>query len=124
MRDFLTITKALSDETRVRALVALGRGELCVCQLVELLELAPSTVSRHLELLHQAGLIERRKQGRWHYYRLAGRGAPPVVREAIRWALRNLEQEQAAVADADRLCCIRGQALEELTACYRTPTPS
>ena len=45
MRNFIAITKALSDETRVRALMSLKGGELCLCQLVELFGLAPSTGS-------------------------------------------------------------------------------
>jgi ArsR family transcriptional regulator, arsenate/arsenite/antimonite-responsive transcriptional repressor len=67
---FTAITKALSDNHRVRALVALRNGELCVCQLIEMLALAPSTVSKHMSILKQAGLVESRKEGRWIYYRL------------------------------------------------------
>ncbi|MEX2672629.1 MAG: metalloregulator ArsR/SmtB family transcription factor [Phycisphaeraceae bacterium] len=122
MRDLLTISKALNDETRIRLLSALRDGELCVCQVVELLELAPSTVSRHLDLLHQARLVERRKDGRWHYYRLAaGRDVPAVVRQALRWVLSNVDEEKVIVTDAKRLCCIREKTPEELTSCYRTP---
>ena len=67
MRELLAITKALADESRVRALVALTRGELCVCQIAELLQLAPSTVSKHLSILRQGGLVEFEKRGRWIY---------------------------------------------------------
>ncbi len=68
---FITaITKALSDSHRVRAFVALRNGELCVCQIIELLKLAPSTVSKHMSVLKQAGLVDSRKEGRWIYYRL------------------------------------------------------
>ena len=48
MREFMNITKALADENRVRALLALRKGELCVCQITELFGLAASTVSKHL----------------------------------------------------------------------------
>ena len=72
MRDFMAISKALADEQRVRVLLALQRGELCVCQVVELLGLATSTVSKHMSILKQARLVESRKEGRWMYYRLAG----------------------------------------------------
>lgn len=119
MEPFLTLTKALSDEPRVRALVALRGGELCLCQLVELLGLAPSTVSRHMALLRQAGLVEQRKEGRWHYYRLPKRPTP-MVREALRWAMKWLKDEPTVVADGDRLCCVREADLEELAACYRS----
>lgn len=71
MKSFIAITKALSDSHRVRALVALRNGELCVCQIIELLELAPSTVSKHMSVLKQAGIVDSRKEGRWIYYRLS-----------------------------------------------------
>ena len=70
MREFMAITKALSDPNRVRILLALRRGELCVCQITELFGFAPSTVSKHLSILHHAGLILSRKTERWVYYRL------------------------------------------------------
>jgi DNA-binding transcriptional ArsR family regulator len=64
VRDFLSITKALSDEARVRALLAVKDGELCLCQIIHLLRLAPSTVSKHMSILVQAGLLECRKERR------------------------------------------------------------
>lgn len=120
MRDYLAITKALSDQSRVRALISLADGELCVCQVIELLGLSPATVSKHMTILLQAGLIERRKDGRWHYYRLAGRGAPPVVREVLRWTLKSLENEKTITKDAKALCCVREKDIKELAACYST----
>ncbi len=119
MREFLTITKALSDETRVRALLALRDGELCLCQVVELLGLAPSTVSKHLDLLLTAGLVERRKEGRWHYFRLAGKDTPPVAKRALRWVLESLDGEPRVVSDDQSLAQIRKQDPKELCACYR-----
>jgi len=92
MRDFLSITKALGDESRVRILMALKNGELCVCQIIELLNLAPSTVSKHMSILKQARLIEGDKNGKWVYYRLA-EDAPQVATEAIDWAKKHLVSE-------------------------------
>lgn len=91
MREFMNITRALADENRVRALLALRKGELCVCQITELFGLAPSTVSKHLSILYQAGLVEMRKEGRWIYYRLPGKDAPVPVREAIAWVMHSLD---------------------------------
>ena len=62
--------KALSDETRLRLIALLSRGELCVCDLMAILDLPQSTVSRHLATLRHAGLVEDRRQGVWMYYRL------------------------------------------------------
>ncbi|MBI5385525.1 MAG: winged helix-turn-helix transcriptional regulator [Verrucomicrobia bacterium] len=103
MREFMNVTKALADETRVRVLLALRRGELCVCQLTELFGLAPSTVSKHLSILFQAGLVLSRKDGRWIYYKLPGKDVPVVVREALDWVCQSLADQERATADAKRL---------------------
>ncbi len=119
MRAFLGITKALSDEARVRALLALRAGDLCLCHLVGLLQLAPSTVSKHLDILCRAGLVDRRKEGRWCYFRLAERSAPPVIRQALRWVVGALAEDATADMDARRLAGLRRKDLQELAACYK-----
>lgn len=119
MKTFLAITRALSDETRLRALLALRDGELCLCQIISLLGMAPSTVSKHMNLLYQAGLVERRRQGKWHYFRLAGRQAPATAQKAVRWALEALADDPRVRADARQLDRIRRRDLEEVSACYR-----
>jgi len=103
MRDFLAITKALSDPNRVRILLALRKGELCVCQITELFGFAPSTVSKHLSILQHAGLIFSRKSERWVYYRLPGKSAPAAVREALDWVRRSVANTDEVVADAKKL---------------------
>ena len=119
MREFLDITKALGDETRVRTLLALRGGELCLCHLISLFESAPSTISKHLDLLVRAGLVERRKDGRWAYFRLAGRSAPPLVRQALRWILDNLAEDETTQRDVVRLAKLRECEPTDLTACYK-----
>jgi DNA-binding transcriptional ArsR family regulator len=118
MTEFIAVTRALADENRARAVMALTDGELCLCQLIELLGISPSTTSKHMSILYQAGLVRRRKEGRWHYYKLAGRDASPVVREAIRWTLKSLDGEKTIVTDAKTLCCVRKKDRAELAACY------
>jgi len=103
MLDFMNITKALADETRVRILAALRDGELCVCQITELFGMAPSTVSKHLSILHQAGLLASRKTERWVYYRLAGRAASPVAKSAIHWAIKSIKNEERIHDDTRQL---------------------
>lgn len=115
MRPVLNIAKALSDAHRVRALLALRGGELCVCQIVELLGLANSTVSKHLSVLREAGLVEARKMGRWMFYRLPGEAeAAPPVRAALRWLQDCLAGDCSALADAARLDEIVRMDPEEL----------
>lgn len=71
MFEFMNLIKALSDESRLRILMALRDRELCVCQMTAFLDLAPSTTSKHLSILRQARLIESEKHGKWVYYHLA-----------------------------------------------------
>ena len=71
MTNFIKITKALSDPTRVRILGLLLMGELCVCNIVEIMGLAQPTVSRHLKQCTDAGLTIGRKAGGWTHYRIA-----------------------------------------------------
>jgi len=103
MYEFLNITKALAEENRVRILLALEVEELCVCQIIELLELAPSTVSKHMSVLRQARLIDGRKDGRWMYFRLADENAPTEVKEAIAWVKKSLTENERICEDARRL---------------------
>jgi DNA-binding transcriptional ArsR family regulator len=103
MREFMAITKALSDPNRVRILLALRRGELCVCQITELFGFSPSTISKHLSILHRAGLIMSRKAERWVYYRLPDKAAPVAVREALAWVYKSLAKTDEAAADAKKL---------------------
>ncbi len=103
MREFIGITKALADETRVRILRMLARRELCVCQVVEVLQLAPSTVSKHLAILSVARLVESRKEGRWVHYRLPGNDALPVVRATLAWLFSSLGEDPVLLADHRKL---------------------
>ena len=119
MREFLAITKSLSDENRVRALMALTGGELCVCQIIELLGLAPSTVSKHMAILHQAGLVETRKDGRWIYYRLAEEPHLPCARQALVMTLECLDRDERVRNDARTLKGVRKMTREELCRHYK-----
>jgi len=103
MREFLSITKALSDENRVRILAFLGGCELCACHIVEVLGLASSTVSKHLFILQNANLVEMRKQGRWRFFRLPGRGASPIVKKALKWLRDSIEDGGIIEEDRGRL---------------------
>ncbi|QJB55158.1 metalloregulator ArsR/SmtB family transcription factor [Pseudodesulfovibrio sp. zrk46] len=63
--------KALSDPTRLRVLRLLDHGELCVCDLMEGLDLPQSKVSRHMSFLKNAGWVQSQRKGKWVYYSLA-----------------------------------------------------
>ena len=93
----------MSDENRLRMLMALRDGELCVCQLTELMGLAMSTVSKHLSILYQAGLVAARKDARWMYYSLPRKGVSAVAGEAVVWVRRSLANSERIADDARRL---------------------
>ncbi len=77
--------KALADPIRLRLLsfiAAQPDGEACVCNVMAPVQLSQPTVSHHLKILHQAGVLQREKRGAWVYYRVV-----PDRLEAIRDAL-------------------------------------
>jgi ArsR family transcriptional regulator len=78
--ELVTIAKALADPTRIRIVAALRNGELCVCELVDALEISQSSLSSHLQICRQAGVLATRKDSRWIYYSLSTRYAPLVER--------------------------------------------
>jgi ArsR family transcriptional regulator len=103
MRELLAITKALGDANRLRVVGALQGRELCLCQIVEMLGLATSTVSRHMSILQHARLVDSRKHGRWTYFRLAEGDAPPAARDAAALVGRALVGDARAQEDCQRV---------------------
>jgi len=79
LETFETVAKAVADPSRVRILKLLEGGELCVCQITAVLDLAPATISKHLAALKTAGLLQQRRDGKWVYYRLAERELNPYA---------------------------------------------
>ena len=75
---FLTATRAFADATRVRILAGLRDGELCVCDLVEVLGVRQSTLSTHLQVLRAAGLVRSRRDGKWSHYAIDPQARPTV----------------------------------------------
>jgi DNA-binding transcriptional ArsR family regulator len=105
------VFKALAHPTRVRVLGMLAGGELCVCQMIAVLQLAPSTISAHLAELKQAGLVEERKAGRWVYYRLPDGAAERAFVERV---VSELGDDPRLRADAKLLASLRKVDLVKL----------
>ena len=114
MRDFMDVAKALADENRVRTLMILKDRELCVCQIIEVLGLAPSTVSKHMSILRQARLVEARKEGRWIHYRRADAASGPYQTGTLAWLDGCIETNEAVKADQKNLKTILKVDPEEL----------
>jgi ArsR family transcriptional regulator len=77
------IAKALGDPVRIELIDVLRKhaGKVCVCELVPLFDLSQPTVSHHLKVLRDAGLVESERQGLWAYYYVL----PDAIDELTRW---------------------------------------
>jgi ArsR family transcriptional regulator len=118
MREFMSITKALADINRVRTLMFLRHGEMCLCQIIDILGLAPSTVSKHMAILYQANLVDARKDGRWMYYRLP-ENPSTTIRNTLQWLTSTLTREEKIVADDKKRKAIRKVPKEDLCCHYK-----
>jgi ArsR family transcriptional regulator, arsenate/arsenite/antimonite-responsive transcriptional repressor len=96
--------EALADPVRLRLMRLLLRGEACVCELVDALQLPQYAVSRHLRLLRAAGLVEARREGRWMHYRLAAMvDREPLYRDLLKALDAHLAAHTLSRADESRL---------------------
>lgn len=102
MQRVLQLAKALSDETRLRVVRALLGAELCVCELCDTLDVSQSTLSTHLQIIRDAGLVTVRRKGKWNYYALT-----PVVARLLERFFAEADPAFAAdktlVADSAKL---------------------
>ena len=79
MKEFIKVMKALRDPNRVKIIKMLQHGELCVCEIQETLEVSQPTVSKHVKILDEAGLLNSRKEGLWVHYSLNDGGRSPYA---------------------------------------------
>jgi len=77
------IIKALADPTRLKIIYILEHGELCVCEIMAALEKPQPTVSHHLNILKNAGLLKWRKEGVWIHYKLSNSQLPANLKELL-----------------------------------------
>jgi ArsR family transcriptional regulator, arsenate/arsenite/antimonite-responsive transcriptional repressor len=103
--------RALGHPARMRIVAMLQSGELCVCQITEVLKLAPSTVSAHLKELRRAGLILERKEGKWVHFSIAH---DPAARAWIRTSLTAAGEDPQLGADRDLVAELRRLPVEDL----------
>lgn len=93
MESILTQLKAIADGNRLRILMALqAAGELCPCQITELLQVSGATISRHLAALQRCGIVESRKVGKWVYFRLVENRQHQTLLDWVSERLRETEQ--------------------------------
>ncbi len=108
---FTRVMKALSDPSRVKIVKLLQHRTMCVCELQGILGLAQPTVSKHLRLLEDTGLLSSSKDGLWVNYRLADGAASPYV-AALLGNLRHwLEDDPEIRAAVGRLPFVNREEL-------------
>jgi ArsR family transcriptional regulator, arsenate/arsenite/antimonite-responsive transcriptional repressor len=111
MREIADFFKALGDETRLQILyLLLHHGELCVCDIEQVLHATQSKTSRHLRYLLNAGLVRDRRQGVWVHYRLDDGAAPQALAGLLRQMLTGpraaqIEQNFQSWKTAREACC-------------------
>ena len=90
------IFKALCDENRVQIFRLLQNGEKCACKLLEAMQCTQPTLSHHMKILCDSGLVNGRKEGKWMYYSISAEGTEVAV---------NVLRELTKVSDSGECCC-------------------
>ena len=103
MNEVVEVLKAVSDSTRIRILMSLLDGELCVCRITALLKLAPSTISKHLSILRHAKLLKSRKEGKWVYFELNLSGKEDLITKTIELLKNSLKNDSTIKSDYAKL---------------------
>ncbi len=108
MNDVVLLGKALSDPTRVRILYALLQSDLCVCEMVDALEMGQSTLSSHLQTIRQAGVVETSRRHKMVSYALTAEARPLIetIIDSNRSALeadRRIARDQVRVQERIQL---------------------
>lgn len=128
MEQTLDTLKALSDASRMRVILALSsHDELCACQLIEMLDLAAATVSRHMAILQEANLVRSRRDGRWMYYAIS-ESFPSLLHHWLQGSTHDSplieadRQKLRRIVQCDRAELFRAQ--EARRKCCEQPEPS
>ncbi|MGQ9801393.1 MAG: ArsR/SmtB family transcription factor [Candidatus Saccharicenans sp.] len=106
--EVLRIFRLFSDRTRLRIFLLLLDSELCVGELMALLQLEQSLISHQLKKLRQAGLVEQRKSGRWIYYRISApwrKQLEPALREWLKEELATFGRNVKSIKEK-QVCLI------------------
>ena len=120
MRELQLIFKVLSDDTRIRILKLLFQRELCVCELMQVLDMSQSRISRHVNLLKLAGLVKDRREGKWVYYSLHSQSFNPYVQQILEAFSGWLNEDEVVNEDLKNLS--RAKRLAESDGLFLRPS--
>jgi ArsR family transcriptional regulator, arsenate/arsenite/antimonite-responsive transcriptional repressor len=126
VNDLVLLGKALADPTRVRILVALNKSDLCVCEMVDALEMSQSTLSSHLQTIRQAGLVQTTRRHKMVAYELEP-SAATLLKPILQAYDDTLKVDHRLQRDAERirerlqlrqdgLCCLGPGQLDKESA--------
>jgi ArsR family transcriptional regulator len=111
MKELVRIFKALSDKNRVRILKMLEIKPLCVCEITEVLKLAPSTTSKHLSILRDANLIFDQKEKKWVNYHLNRATQQKYIKELIPLLKKWIQDDNLIERDREKVKCVNREEL-------------
>lgn len=95
------VFKALGDSNRLRIVCMLAVRELCVCEINAVLNISMSTISSHLKVLRNAGVVTSRKDGRWIIYRLDN--SDQFIEKLIKVTVEGMRSDSLVAGDAEKL---------------------
>ncbi len=102
-RTYVNVFKALSDPNRIRILKMLAGRELCMCEVREILNLSNSTVSKHLTILRDAGLLLDSKDGKWVNFRVNDRSEHRFIRLTIALVRDSFDDDDVVKEDLKKV---------------------
>jgi ArsR family transcriptional regulator len=111
VRAFLKVMKALSDPNRVKIIKMLQHKVMCVCEVQAALQIAQPSVSKHLKILEDAGLVTFHKDGMWVNYQLADGSANPYAASLLGNLRHWLEDDSELAEIEEKLSSIRREDL-------------
>ena len=97
-RRIALVFKAFCDENRIRILRLLASGEKCACRLLEEIDITQPTLSHHMKILCDSGVVVGRKEGKWMHYSISAEGSETAAKY-----LRALTS--VSCTDRDKSCC-------------------
>lgn len=105
------IFKALSDKSRLRIIKMLQVKQLCVCEITDILQLATSTVSNHLSILKETGLVIDEKDKKWINYKINSNPSDPAVASVLMTLHLMLEDDESVKKDRELIKTVDREVL-------------
>lgn len=99
MINIVNFLKAIADETRIRIISLIKYDEICVCKLMEILDMPQSTLSHHISILKNAGIIDAEKRGKWIYYSLNKKNVNNEKQNILNALYKSISKEKIVISD-------------------------